>query len=685
MIKIHSTQIAPKIENGLLHSLGSVSINNTEMRNSSIRFLPWFDTYEGDVFDRFRFIRIATTKKGATLELEAMSSNDYPFREKRDSSGDICFRAVNWDAPGLKASVKVHFEPASDEVDGHRFEGFKYWFEIKSPSVKIHRLLDRQTWEIGGHLDKITLILRNWLTPPRVSLDKSSEYSTAGHEKIIGCMPGNLWGRWTLLPSFDLQRGKDGLLLAYFDKVSLIRTVFETAPGEDCLRCLDMHYGENTHTFATNPKTILHCPDTLDDVDLMNLWTRMQDRERDKAQAQFGIKKEGPPEINLCKNDWINVNFEKNYQDGIELASELNADNFFIDPIWQSCETLYNAIHKEVPKGKLKGSVLTKVKRANHCGLLDWEIDEMRGGEKGLKNLVQFARKKGINIFSWMGAFASPVSYWCEDHVNHKLGTTKFGVFAQKESGCHPDSGYPGDCWPLNLDGPIRDHVVKRVKDVCKRIGIKGFLWDSFSNMGWWQLNYADGSMKPQFDKLAGMYAELTNEGIYLMTEAITTFSSHSCLGMHGQNPYAGDDLGYSYDSNIHMPSVPGGNLYDAFEDCQILMGKLPVEILFEYFAHRRVPNFSMPSVPKNKRDPRALSKLRELFTLYKIVRPHMHTRTVLKNGLGVLWLSKDGKKKTLFTFKKQKTASQCFDIASHQTYESGDTINSHRVYSYSL
>jgi len=37
--------------------------------------------------------------------------------------------------------------------------GFKYWFTYTASGLPIHRLLDRQTWKLGGNLDDITLYL----------------------------------------------------------------------------------------------------------------------------------------------------------------------------------------------------------------------------------------------------------------------------------------------------------------------------------------------------------------------------------------------------------------------------------------------------------------------------------------------------------------------------------------------
>lgn len=662
-------------------SIGAINFDGVPLRNAHIRFLPWFDTFGGDVFSRYQFVRIEEFSGGATIHLKAISNNDYPFREKRDSSGDICFRDISWDAAPKMVDFRIQLRAAHDCLDGHEFSGFKYWFEAQSHELKFHRIVDRQTWEIGGTIDGNTQILRSWLTPTRSELSVDKAYSTAGFEYEIGCMPGNLWARWTLLPAYDLQRGKgnEGVLLAYFDEVSLIRTVVEKVQGDDHLRVLDMHLFEESSSFSTNPKTVLFSPDRLDNVDLMNLWTRAHDRERDKARQQFNIQKDGPPEISICKNVWVKIKFDQSYQDVIDLASQLNVDNVMIDPIWESGQTQIDEIEELKLKDECVGGALAKLASASQCEVMDFEVDKLRGGEEGLKRVCDYAKTKEVNILSWIATHLSPRSSWNHAATNKNLGHGKFGVFAAKESGSHPDTGYASGCWALNLNTPITDYLIERVKDIAAKTGLKGFLWDSFSNLGWWQLDYSKGDMKPQFAQMARIYAELSNAGLYLMPEAITTFSSHSCLGIYGCDAYSKEDLGYSYDSCVHLPVIEGTH---EFIDNDILRGKLPVDYLFECVAHKRVPNMACWQVSVEERDPEAMARMREIFTLYKKIRDQMSKRTVLKDGRGVLWESADGRIKHQFTFKEQMALeSGAVDVGSGESVPSGSHLRSHRVY----
>ena len=565
-------------------------------------------------------------------------------------------------------------QTASETIDGQVFNGMRYWFEYESDTIEIHRIIDRQTWEVGGNLDDVNLCLRNWLTAPRLKIEKETHYSTAGLEHLVGCMPGNMWARWSLLPAFDMQYGKAGVLLAWFDRMSLIRTVIETQPGENSLRCVDMHLFEKAKRCSTNPKTVVFAPNQIDHIDALNLWTRLHDRERDRARAQIGMKDEAPPLVCMSQNVWLYVRFDKTYEGLLETAHAIGADLVFIDPVWENMQSFNEALEQAVPEDKRKNSILDKYFKSNQCATLDFNVAETMGGEAGLKALCDRAASKGIKVLSWMATHVTPVSYLRDGRNRAALGHGTADIFAVKESGYHPDTGYPGDCWPVNLNAPIGEYIKEKILSACKRTGLAGFLWDSFSNLGWWHVDYSDKSMRPQFDKMAGLYRDLANEGLYLMPEAITAFSSHSCLGLFGGDVYSEEILGYSYETVIAYHANPGEEPYDTM----VLKGLADIHKFFMGIAHKRVPNLHF--VPLEKCNPKAVAEVREFFAMYKKVRNLMKRRTVLKNNEGVQW-DNEGEESVLFTFKDLNREGSFTDALTGE--KTTGSLQKHRVYTF--
>lgn len=649
ILTLGDVTIQPTIDNGLLHSLGTVQVGGVDLRNPATRFLPWFDSFEGDVFRRFAVQEIVPRDDTWVIATRAISDPDVMFRERRDSSGDLCFRNASWDDQPLEADLRICLAPATTEIDGLAFTGFKYWFEYQSDAVPIHRFVDRQTWEVGGNLDDVTLLLRSWITPPRMRIGRDTVYSTVGLDHWAKLLPGNLWARWTLLPSFDLQYGADGVLLAWFDQISLIRTVIESNAGEDCLRVIDMHCFEQSHTVSTNPKTVLYAPTQLGEVDALNFWTRVYDMEAEKACRQFGIS-EGPAGIVFSHNVWRNIRFDTTYEHVLDVAEEFGADYVFIDAIWEHQQALHETLEEIIPAEHKENRILQKLELSpNMCITLDFEVAEILGGEEGLKALCDRARAKGIKIISWMAAHMSPNSQVSQ---RAELGHGGCGIFAAKESGRHPDTGHPPACWTLNLNTPIYEHLREQVLGVCRRTGLAGYLWDSVSNMGWWQIDYSDGSMRPQYDKMAQMYADLTQAGLYILPEGILTFSNQSCCGLHGGNIYAGDLLGYSYNTSIGFWFGSGEHGIDTY-DAQLIKGLEPIDVYFQCIAHKRIPSLQFHMLPREEWDPERVQQIKDILKVYKTHRHLMQRRTVLPDDAGVLW-ENDTDVKLLFSFRDQ-------------------------------
>lgn len=495
-------------------------------------------------------------------------------------------------------------------------------------------------------------------------------------------MPGNMWARWSLLPGFDFQYGAAGILVGWYDAVSLIRTTIESNAGEEAIRFNDFHWFEQSGRVATNPKTILHCPDALDHTEALNFWTELHDRDREMARAQFGIPEEEPPRLTLRSPVWCGFHFDHTYNHVLDTAADFGMDQIFVDPCWEQGESLKETMNERIPEEKRKGTILEKYNHRNMCCVLDFKVAEVHGGEAALKRLCDRAAEKGIKVLSWMATHVHPHSVivdgpQCSQDANGEVPACdqfkhgRNGAIAARESGRHPWTGYPNSCWTLNLNSPVYDYVRECLIGVCERTGLDGYLWDSVSNLGWWQVDYSDGSMRPQFDKMGELYAEMTRRGLFVEPEAICAFSSHSCCGLHGGDVYAGELLGYSYDTEISLEKIPEN-------DKAMLRGEVPVEQLFRLFAHRRVPPMLLHKVPKEEHDANAEASMKEYIAMYKAARGDMKRRTVLADDAGVRWENEKGQA-LLWAFKEQPAPEGSLDLLSGES--TGKWLQPWRVY----
>jgi len=608
---------------------------------------PWLNTYEGEVFDHFQLLGIENQGGRVAIRTRTRATADTMFRERRDSSGDLCFRRGGWGRAGAEAELDLILEPASAQVGGRKFEGFRYHFVYRGRDRPIHRLIDRQSWEPGGGLDGNTLCLRNWLTEPRVRLSRTRPHSTAGNGKWSHLLPGNMWGRWSLLPAFDMIYGKSGVLLGWFDRVSLIRSVVETDAEEDHLRVVDMHLFAQSHQVITNPKTVLFAPAPVDDIEAINLWTAVHDQEQSKAEAQFGITHNPKPMPVISHNAWVDFHFDHTYESSVRRAAAIGAPYVFIDPIWMNQEAL-RRVHRDATKTLSRHTaLLSRFWPQTMCVTLDLKVADQFGGEAGLRALCDRAAKQRVKIISWMAAHLSPNTSLQEDP---SLGRGEAGIFAAGESGRHPATGYPASCWPLNLHAPIGDYLRDAVLGVCERTGLAGYLWDSFCNLGWWQLDYSAGTMAPQHERMGRLYADLVNRGHYVAPEALVAFSNTSCCGMHGGEIYAGEQLPFAYRSSISFwtPDTKDSQCYER----RLIAGKASDDLLLRSLAHERCPMLSLGGEAIVE-DAQAVASVRRLLLAYRQVSPLMQQRTVLPDDRGVRWSRDDGAA-VLFSFTDQ-------------------------------
>ena len=637
VFSIGDTKLNLRTDGDRLLSIGVPVISGVPMRDDSVRWLPWFDTGAGDVFREFRLRQITHHGARTTIQMRAVSDPDAVFQQRRDSSGDLCFRQTHWDADPLEADFRMVIEPAERIIETRRFTGFRYHFEFESPTIKIHRLVDRQTWELGGALDDtgVNVVCRNLFDLPRKRLTRESTYSTSGLDHPAGLMPGSQWARWTLLPPFDMQYSARGTMLAFFDHVSLIRSAIESTRNESHVRYLDVHHFELSDRVVTNAKTVLFCPDTVDDTDALNLWTTVQDIEHQKAALQFNLPAEPAPALamSIGETRWTNYNFDTSYDDLVDLAAEFHCDFVGTDAVWENGEALRMFLAKNLPVDKQAGTIREKFRDENMCCTLDFKVADEFGGEAGLKRLCDRAKARDLGVVIWLGLHYTPYSTYIAG--GDKLGEGHGGVFATKESGRHPDTGYASSCWPINLNAPVFDYVRSQILGACQRTGVSGIRWDSFSNLGWWQIDYGKGDMRPQFDRMAGFFNDLVSSGVRVWAEGLCGFSNQSCVGLHGGNVYEGDLLGYSYNSAIPLGRFPGegGDLM-----LDVLVGGQPIDLLFQCFAHRRVPPFFFHVIPRDKWNPSAVEEIKRAILAYRACRENMTHRTILKDGMGVRW-----------------------------------------------
>ena len=113
--------------------------------------------------------------------------------------------------------------------------------------------------------------------------------------------------------------------------------------------------------------------------------------------------------------------------------------------------------------------------------------------------------------------------------------------------------------------------------------------------------------------------------------------------------------------------------------DQRILKGEAPITELFQAFAHKWVPTSELWQLPRDQWQPAGVAALRELYAVYRRVRPLMRRRTVLEDGLGVRWQGAAGET-VLWAFAAQPTPTGARDALTGDPVTTA-TLAPDRVY----
>jgi hypothetical protein len=128
-IHVGNAVLPLEIRDGYLHSLGAITINGAALRNPDTRFLPWFDSFEGELFRTFYFEGIEHRGATTVIRTTAASDPDALFRERRDCSGDPCFRNASWDGGDQPVLFAFTAAPAPagarDAISGAAVDAFE--------------------------------------------------------------------------------------------------------------------------------------------------------------------------------------------------------------------------------------------------------------------------------------------------------------------------------------------------------------------------------------------------------------------------------------------------------------------------------------------------------------------------------------------------------------------------------
>lgn len=493
-------------------------------------------------------------------------------------------------------------------IDGVEATGVSYGYRFRSSTRKVHELVDRSSWSLGGELQGLEMIQQSAHVdiPPVVELVRSTILQTP------------LVSRIGVGDFMDFLSGANASLVTFMDKPALsFKRLARHPPGQEVLTEERFVFPLATDV-TTTPRIVLLYPRGG-----ANAWTAARDRVSTYLRREANITEVEPlPAINVSQPfDGV----RGTYADAIAksaktlpLAKRLGFKRLFLAPSWISTATEWG-IFDEAQK--------QKARQAAPCATIQLDIAPAYGGVEGLRFLCDAANKEGMEVIAWTATcHLSNISPLLLDHPEW--------IIKQRDE--QPFTGGYIDITGVSLPAGYGDYALAKLKKLRQATGLHGLWLDSYSLFGTDLINYADPRWSPPFEAVVQFQIKLQKLGYVLLNEGHSPFGlpSGSFGDKHLTRIYAGREW-------VLYRTAP---YWEAWPEAAPPPGT--------YF--RCLANKCTPLIMDNVwlKDNALAKEGAYVNAAYVRLLPVMRRRTVLPEDGGVLWTSNDKKQCALFAFK---------------------------------
>jgi hypothetical protein len=659
---------------GLFRGLGAITVRGVPLRDGAVPLRVQLDTPDGILYTQLRLREIVPLADGGQeLCLEAIGL-PWGRGEIHDDYAQAVLRLEAGDAPVVD-DLRIELRPVRHTLGGREWSGFCYRLRFQSDNRQVHRALVRATWELGGAISGNTVLMPGQCNPPVWRGAKERLFTTACLKTLdqYGQLHGNsfqLGPRGGMCQAFDFQHGPDGALLGFWPEFDGLASLIESRPGEDMLQVLDEYRLPLASELVTPAKWILFTPGNLPEHEARDLWWDVQQAVHGGIRERFGVAPSRMlPEgayhqgfmpliksrlhrgrLQLCLTDesWVE------HYDVIDAYAEqvlprvaaLGFKRFKPDPVSESDVTTLGML------SKLGAGQHGDLHCASCCATHQHLPSGFWGGMRAWRRLYERGRALGLEIGAWVSPHMSPRAPIFAAHPEWRVIDAL---------GFPAGGGYGFQT--LNVadwNGGFADWAFDNLRRWQEEGGLDYLWWDSCSNLGLLQINYAD-RLRPQYAALARFLARLQGIGI-----GQHTFESVSALGCpsFGMADLHGARLAQRKD-------VAGQNDFGWWADEPDMICEMNIDLCgftrsaaesarlqFQAMASRGMLFFSQTEEQGGflTREPGIPEWWRQNLTIFNRAESCMRgTRRLLPNRAGVVWHSEAGR--CVWTFKEAEVS----------------------------
>ncbi len=516
------------LERGAILGIREVQAGSIPLRNPKKLWKPILTTSEGIHYSRFEFLDAKAARDGTvTVSARAIGSAIGIQEEQDEYLGDI----VNLSLPDLPVTDRLEweFKPSVLSLDERDFAGvsFQYRF-ISREGRKLYRLFDDASWEIGGHVKGNTLLLQGEVNPPATELTKDLFFTTACNyygAEMTGFMTPPKRVSFQRLPrigtiqAFDFLVHPKGALLGLFDPVDEVLSIIQKNGGDDFLHIMDELRRPLSDRFETFPKHILfhaaHAGWKRDEQ--RNLWQAAYDFVHEGVRRRYRVKPSAVlpriwiPQIarDTFTLDGKTYPREKNLQAfadrRMDAWAAMGVKEICLHSIWHSDYTEDRLVFKDqsgMHGGLSVGSI---------CNVRVHEVSPMWGGTEALAYFVRKAHAAGIQVQVWWASHLSRRAPIFKERPDFML-MARDGL---------PNGGGFGHQSLITVDLNNRDcfdWMLDKLVTLHKQTGFDGLFHDSYGNMTFLPMHYADPLRRGQQDAYARFVNRLQRAGVRTFT-----------------------------------------------------------------------------------------------------------------------------------------------------------------------
>ncbi len=644
--------------------IGRITIHDRLVRSGRLPITIRTTSYSGHILAELQLVDVEQKSDEVRVRLDAIFENA-PTKMMRDHSFDPIHDTSDWDEKTLekRGEIALVLRPAQDDFEGIGFEGLAYHWEYNSSDLPLFYLIDQASWEIDGDVNGATMVSQSSCSDPLVTIEPDTAWTTEGlmHWDLDApnpVMTHNL-PRWASHQAFDFQYKGNVTLIGVYERVGLIRSLLKREPGCAELKCFDKHIDDETGTFATVPKKILINTEAKTVTDQRNLWTWIMDEVHKRARGEFGLREE-PMVPMVSHNYWRNFTVDTYDKDLLPATEAIGARAVYLDHLKKSAMT-DNTPHP----GKFSW---------NMCCSHEYEIAPELGGNEGVRRLIDKASKRNIRVMSWTNneqALSSPLN-----SVEHDK---KSWYILMEDTRLKYGGAYSSVMSFMNTaNDDMRSYFIDSHKKIKDESGLDAFMFDSFYNMGFMPVSYANGKPHTIWRQTLQMIKELQDAGIKFCIESFGPFGQV----MHGcPRSYSIDRAWVVYKICLgnDYTTVPTGKAYD---DPRAAEGAA----IYYLLAHMTHP--VMQLFKDDKRiDERWGEVHRQAMDDYHEVLPKLSRRFLQEDDQGVLWHDADKTCATLFNFVDRELAlpGRVYDLTERRELPGGKAYDLKSCHTYTI